>query len=190
MTSNGVCISAYCWADSTMVTSYQRRPVSNLQNPAVCRMMSCMLHQIITRPNNFGRTNATCKANLMNKFAKLVLDIIDECSLSLANHFDACNKQAHRGLCNRDIFDSPFDGLHKILCMDPLQHTPMGGGALFYWESSSAQHAYLAIRHRDNAPAQNKLLGVVPGTRLFRQFTIFVVLDKQMRQDDDKYSRS
>ena len=43
-----------------------------------------------------------------------------------SDHFDACNKQAHRGLCNRDIIDSPFGGLPKILCMDPLQHKLLG----------------------------------------------------------------
>ena len=89
-----------------------------------------MLHQINARANNSGRSNAISKTNLMNMFAKLVLDITDECSLTSADHFDACNMQAHRGLCNRDIIDSPFSGLHKILCMDPLQHTHVGGGPL------------------------------------------------------------
>jgi hypothetical protein len=42
------------WADSTVVTSYQRRPVSNLRNLAVCGMTSCMLHQINARANNSG----------------------------------------------------------------------------------------------------------------------------------------
>jgi len=34
------------WVDSTVVTSYQGRPVSNLQYPAVRDMTSCMLHHI------------------------------------------------------------------------------------------------------------------------------------------------
>ena len=51
------------WADSTMVTSYP----------------SCVLHQINARANNSGRSNAISKTNLMNNFAKLVLDIADEC---------------------------------------------------------------------------------------------------------------
>ena len=173
------------WADSTVVTSYQGRPVSNLRNPAVRGMTSCMLHQINARANNSGRSNATSKTNLMNNFAKLVLDITDECSLTSADHFDACNKQAHRGLCNRDIIDSPFGGLHKILCMDPLQHTPVGGGPLWYGESNSVQQAYLSVRQQENAPAQHKLLGIAAGTALFQQFTTVVVLDEQMRQDDD-----
>ena len=122
---------------------------------------------------------------MINNFARLVLDITDECSLTSADHFDACNKQAHRGLCNRDIIDSPFGGLHKILCMDPLQHTPRGGGPLWYGEANSVQQAYLAVRQRENAPAQHKLLGIAFGTSLFPQFTTFVVLDEQMRQDDD-----
>ena len=33
------------WANSTVATSYQGRPVSNLLNPAVRGMMSCILHQ-------------------------------------------------------------------------------------------------------------------------------------------------
>ena len=72
----------------------------------------------------------------MNNFAKRVLDITDECSLTSADHFDACIKQAHRGLCNRDISDSPFGGMHKILCMDPSQHTHVGGGPLWYGEAN------------------------------------------------------
>ena len=85
----------------------------------------------------------------MNNFAKLVLDTTDECSFTSANHFDACNKQAHRGLCNRDIIDSPFGGLHTILCMDPLQHTYVGGGPIWYGEANSLQQAYLAFRQRE-----------------------------------------
>ena len=123
-------------SDSTVVTSYQGRPVSNLRNPAVRGMTSCMLHQINNRSNNSRRTNTISKTNLINNFAKLVLDISDKCSLSSAGHFDACNKQAHRGLCNRDIIDLPIGGLHKILCMDPLQHTPVGGGPLWYGEAN------------------------------------------------------
>ncbi len=65
-----------------MVTSYQGRPGSNLRNPAVRGMTSCMLHQISARANNSGRGNAISKTNLMNNFAKLVLDITDECSLT------------------------------------------------------------------------------------------------------------
>jgi hypothetical protein len=89
----------------------------------------------------------------MNSFAKLVLDITDECSLALADHFDVCNKQAHRCLCNRDIIDSPFGGLHTILCMDSLQHTHVGGGPLLYGEAISVQQTCLAARERENAPA-------------------------------------
>jgi hypothetical protein len=74
-----------------------------------------MLHHINARANNSRRSNAISKTNLMNKFAKLVLDMTDECSLTSADHFDACSNQAHRGFCNRDIIDSPFGGLHKIL---------------------------------------------------------------------------
>jgi hypothetical protein len=89
-----------------------------------------MLHQINAHANNSGRRNAISKINLINNFAKRVLDITHECSLTSADHVDAWNKQAHRGLCNRDIIDYPFGGLHKILCMDPLQHTLVGGGPL------------------------------------------------------------
>jgi hypothetical protein len=69
--------------------------------------------------------------------------------------------------------------------MDPLQHTHVGGGPLRYGEANSVQQAYLAVRQRNNAPAQHKLLGIVVGTSLFQQFTTVVVLDVQMRQDDD-----
>jgi hypothetical protein len=96
-----------------------------------------MLHQINTRTNNSGRAYATSKTNLMNNFAKLVLDITNKCSLTLADHFDACNKQTHRVLCNKGVIDSPFGGLHKILCMDLLQHTPVGGGPLWYGKANS-----------------------------------------------------
>jgi len=155
------------WADSTVVTSYQGRPVSNLRN--FRGMTSCMLHQINTRANNSRRSNAISKTNLLSNFAKLVLDMTDECSLTSAN---ACNKQAHRGLCNRDIFGSPFGRLHKILCMDQLQHTHVGGRPLRYGEANSLQQAYLAVRQRENAPAQHKLLKIVVGTSLFQQYTI------------------
>ncbi len=104
----------------------------------------------------------------MNNFAKRVLDITDECLLTSADHFDACSKQTHRGLCNRDIIDSQFGGLHKILCMEPLQHTPVGGGPLWYGEANSIQQAYLEVRQRENAPAQHKLLGITTGTSLFQ----------------------
>ncbi len=82
----------------------------------------------------------------MNNVAKLVLDITPECSFTLADHFDACNKQAHQGLCTRDIIDSLFGGLHKIRYMDPLQHTPVGGGPLWCREANSVQQACLAAR--------------------------------------------
>jgi hypothetical protein len=71
-----------------------------------------MLHQINTRTNNFGRTNATSQTNLINNFAKLVLDRIDECSLNSADHFDARNKHAHRGLFIRYVIDYPLGELH------------------------------------------------------------------------------
>jgi len=127
----------HAWANSTIVTSYQGLPVSNLRNHAVRGMTSYMLHLKKARTNNSRRTNATSKTYLMNNIAKLVLDITDECSLTLAYHLDAFNKQAQWGLCNRDIIDSPFGGLHEILCMDLLQHTPVGGGPLWYGESNS-----------------------------------------------------
>ncbi len=60
-------------------------------------MTSCMLHQINARVNNSGRSNAISKTNLMDNFAKIVLDITDECSLTSADRFDACCKQAHGG---------------------------------------------------------------------------------------------
>ncbi len=69
---------------------------------------------------------------------------------------------------NRDIIDSPFGGLHKILCMDPLQHTHVGGGPLWYGEANSAQQIYLAARQRENAPAQNKLLENAARASLFQ----------------------
>ena len=61
----------------------------------------------------------------------------------------------------------------------------MGCGFLWYGEANSVQQAYLAVRQRDNAPAQHKLLGIAAGTTLFQQFTIVIVFDEQMRQDDD-----
>ena len=69
--------------------------------------------------------------------------------------------------------------------MDPLQHMHVGGGPLWYVEANSVQQAYLAIRQRENAPAQHKLLEIAAGTSLFQQFTTVVVLDEHMRQDDD-----
>jgi hypothetical protein len=144
-----------------------------------------MMHRINTRANNSGRSNAIGKTNLMNNFAKLVLDITDDCSLTSVDHFDACNKQAHQGLGNRDIIDSLFGGLHKILCMDPLQHTHVGGGSFWHGEANSAQQAYLVVRQRENTPAQHKLLGIAAGTASFQQFTTVIVLDGQIRQDDD-----
>ena len=107
------------------------------------------------------------KTNLMNNFAKLVLDITDECSLTSADHFDACNKQALRGLCNRDIIDSPFGGLHKILCRDPSQHTPVGGVPVLYGDANLVQQAYLAVRQRENAPAQHNYLELLLEHRYF-----------------------
>ena len=70
------------WADSTVVTSYQARLVSNLRNPVVRGMTSCMLHFKKTLTNTSGRSNATSKTILMNNFAKLIFDISDECSLT------------------------------------------------------------------------------------------------------------
>ena len=52
------------------------------------------------------------------------------------------------------MIDSPFGGVHTILCMDQLKDTPVGGGSLWYGEANSVQQAYLADRQRDNAPAQ------------------------------------
>ena len=69
--------------------------------------------------------------------------------------------------------------------MDPLQHTLVGCGPLWYGEANSVQQAYLAVRQRENAPGQHKLIGIAAGTSLFQQFTTVVVLDEQMRQDDD-----
>jgi len=95
------------------------------------------------------------------------------------------NKHTEDFRSNRDIINSPFGGVHEILCMDPLQHIPVGGGPLRYGEVNSGQQAYLVIRHRENAPAQNKLLEIDAGISLFQQFTTVIVLDEQMRQDDD-----
>ena len=60
-----------------------------------------------------------------------------------------------------------------------------GGRTLWYGEANSIQKAYLAVRKRKNAPVQHKLLGSFAGLSLFQQFTTVVVLDEQMRQDDD-----
>ena len=54
-----------------------------------------------------------------------------------------------------------------------------------YGEANSVNQAYLAVRQRENAPAQHKLLGIVVGTSLFQQFTTVIVLDEQIRQNDD-----
>ena len=70
------------WTESTIVTSYQGRPISNLRNPTVRGMTRCMLHQINTRTHNFGRINAISKTILMNYFVRIVLDIHDEFSLT------------------------------------------------------------------------------------------------------------
>jgi hypothetical protein len=86
------------WVDSTVVASCQGRPLSNLRNPVVRGITSSMLHQINTRTHNSGKTNAISKTNLMNDFAKLVLYVTNECYLTSADYYDACNKQAHRGL--------------------------------------------------------------------------------------------
>jgi hypothetical protein len=69
--------------------------------------------------------------------------------------------------------------------MDPLQHTHVGGVPLWYGAANSVQQAYLSARQRENAPVQHKLLGIVVGTALFQQFTFVVVIDEQMRQNDD-----
>jgi hypothetical protein len=53
----------YGWADSTVVTSYQVSPVSNLRNHAVRGMTSCVLHQINARANNSRRSSAISKTN-------------------------------------------------------------------------------------------------------------------------------
>jgi hypothetical protein len=92
-------------AESTVVTSYQGRSASNIRNPDGRGIPSCMLYKKHTRTHNSGGTNVVSKNNLINNFAKLVLNITDECSLTSAHNFDACNKKAHRGLCTRDIID-------------------------------------------------------------------------------------
>jgi len=69
--------------------------------------------------------------------------------------------------------------------MNPLQHTHVGGGPLWYGEANSVQQAYLAIRQPENAHAQHQLLGIAAETSLFQQFTAGVVLDELMRQDDN-----
>ena len=109
----------------------------NLRNPSVRGMPSYMLHQKNARAKHSGRSNAISKTILKNNLAKLVLDITDGFSLTSVDHFDACNNQAHQGLCNRDIIVSPFGGLRKILCLDPLQHTTVGSGPLCYVEFSA-----------------------------------------------------
>jgi hypothetical protein len=52
--------------------------------------------------------------------------------------------------------------------MDPLQHTPVGGGPLMYWEANLVQQAYHAVRQRENAPAQHKFLGIIARTSMFQ----------------------
>ena len=56
------------WAESTILTIYQGRPVSNIRNHAVRGMIICMLHQISTRTKNSGRTKTINKTKLMNIF--------------------------------------------------------------------------------------------------------------------------
>ena len=99
-------------------------------------MTSCMSHQINTRTINSGGANVVIKTNMINIFSKLVLDITNECLLSSVDNFDACNKQTHQGLCYRAIIDSPFERVHKIICMCPLQHTCVGGGSLWCGEAN------------------------------------------------------
>ena len=48
--------------------------------------------------------------------------------------------------------------------MDPLQHTLVGGGPLWYGEANLLQQVYFAVRQRENAPVQHKLLRIVDGT--------------------------
>ena len=81
--------------------------------------------------------------------------------------------------------DARLTGVVTIfISLGPLQHTLVGGGPLWYGEANSVQQAYLAVRQWENAPAQQKLLGIVAGTLLFQQFTTVVVLDEQMSQDE------
>jgi hypothetical protein len=55
--------------------------------------------------------------------------------------------------------------------LDTLQHTHVGGGPLWYGGANLVKQAYLAVRQRENAPAQHTLLGLAAGTSLFQQFT-------------------
>jgi hypothetical protein len=89
-----------------------------------------MLHQINTRTHNSERANAISRTILMDTFAKLVLHVIQECSLTSAEYVDEYSKQAHRDLCKRDFIDFPSGARHKIICMGSLQRTPVGGGPL------------------------------------------------------------
>jgi hypothetical protein len=126
-----------------------------------------MLHQINTHTKISGIVNAISKTNLMNNSAKLALDITNECSLTSADPFDACNKQTQRGLCNRYRIHSPFGGVHKILCMDPLQQKPVDGEPLCYGEAIEFTKHILQIvsvmKHRHKL----KYLELLPAQRCF-----------------------
>ena len=101
-------------AEQLEVTSFQGRPVANLQNPAVKGLTSSQLACINPRGGNKPRSGNAATNRLQQNYGPLVCDIIDETFLNGAEHFDSCNRQAQVGLANRAASPGvPFGGLIK-----------------------------------------------------------------------------
>ena len=172
-------------ARNVILSSYQGRPVANLKNPAVRGMTSCMLYQIDGMHQNRANMSQKAKKQLEQNLLRIALDITDEASLTSADHFEACDRQAQAGLSDRAVPGCVFGGLNRLLVLDHLQHTAVTGGALWYGMSSSIAQAWSA-HHRDkNTPSAMELPRVAAGTQLFRQFDKVVILDEQMRQNSN-----
>ena len=184
-------IRAVCWmahqhrmADWLFLSSHQGRPVANLRNPAVRGMTSSVLHKIDSRHGDKPSRTSASRTTLTEHFAKLGMTITDEASLTAADHYAVCGKQAILGLGpNRADPDAPFGGLNQVLVFDHLQHTPVKNGSLWYGQASSVAQAWAATSHSSTAPSQDRLENIAAGTAIIQQFHEVIFLDEQIRQD-------
>ena len=158
-------------AKDLVLTSFQGRPVARLRNPAVRGYTTSTRYQVNSVEGNTPREEQHNLEVLQNSCAGLSMEIQDEFSLTAADHFSMCSRQAAKGLGHRAVRDAVFGGLHKIMVGDPMQHTPVEGASLWYSQASSPAQAALANLQNRTKGFAKRTDTIMAGVAIFRQFT-------------------
>ena len=172
-------------ADDLVLTSHQARPVARLHNPAVKGATTTRLFAVDSYKGHIPR-GEDYQTVVQKNVGQLSMVIMDEFSLTSADHLSACSKQASRGLSGRAVPEAIFGGLHCILVGDPLQHTPVDGGELWYGQASSPAKA--AVTYTMAPKFRSRLPNIIAGVAIFKQFdTVRTFARRVFNQTGEKY---